>query len=63
MATKNTLKRRPKRHVIGEGYPWYHPLGRGITLYTKANGHGERVRLDPKSTGAWKKFKLILVEV
>lgn len=68
--TKKAVKKpvKKKRHVLGEGYPWFQTNGetRGpheVRLYEKVNGNGHTVTIQVGKTGAWKKYRLILEEI
>lgn len=65
-------KKKPKRVVLGVGYPWFFgPVAKNggygaMRLLTKEvptslllRGKQEMVGIDPKGTGAWAKIRLV----
>lgn len=60
-----------KRIILGTGYPWYYTEGgtddvpgpHKVGLRAKCHGKGSRIHFNIKTSGAWKKYKLIVEEV
>ena len=55
-------KRKVRRWVLGEGYPWFDPLAPTIGLVKQKPYYAATVKIKTPTESIWKKCRLILEE-